>query len=231
MDTQTTTEITPFDRFFLDLIRWRTWIAGMRESALRMIEIAKTKPTNARQDSNLYRDNLGRVWRMAHHPRYALVELRRTSEPFGAYEDTDNRVPFERYPGEAGIAKLLGVESVERSHSSPEADWPWEVKEVGRGDISTLAYFESSLARDERGIALADKLLAQRPAIEVWMKAMGLALDRRDRRATDLDWVTLFSKFAPELSSDVPDCGSIVCHLHAAIDTLGGCHGVREYYH
>ena len=82
----------------------------------------------------------------------------------------------------------------------------------------------------ERGMALADRLLAQREEITAIMPKVAVAVARRRPESTDNDWRGMLQGYAPEFAhEDVPDPSGPLCILHAALDVLGGYPGIRSY--
>lgn len=216
------------DDFFRALVEWRAWTATLKASAERLSTLARKKHKRARLETNLLRDNHGRIWR---HRNWigstGYEEVRRSSEPFGPYHAHGALKKCGDGPEE--LLYLLEATSVQRSYECPEEDWPWEL-ETKRGEKSTYELAQADIASTEAGIALVDLLLTRRKPIENWMISMGHALDRQNPDSIELDWPTLLAKFAPTHARQrLPHHDKLKGVLHAIIDDLGGFPGIRQY--
>ncbi len=187
--------------FFENLERYRSWCAKSARDAEAWIRRCEQRP-GMRFDFNLWVREDGSVWMMGSYGKWYRM-LRDGKGPWVRTFQAAQMVPKE-----------------EMARCKPDDDWAWY---RGSGEA---AFWEDSRNRSLRGVALASTLLNQREEVEAWAKSY--AGDRSSLESTNRDYEDLLERFAPGYK-DVPDFGSICCTLHAWLDTLGGCDGIRLY--
>ena len=214
---------------FIEAIqKWKEWCQEMLATSTERLEFARTMPEGLEQDGNVLFDKCGLVYR-------------RMGDTLEYIERADKNDPWSRYTKTGYIeAKFGGYrDGVEVFKTGP---YPHEELVLTRGEFtdhrtwarmrygSTVARYETTVAYNRRGVELADQILGKADEVTEWMAHWALASDRTNLEMIDLDWTMLATRFGLSVSmNDVPDCGSIMCSLHAELDKLGGHENIRGY--
>lgn len=199
--------MTTANDFFENLVRWRGWCAEMIPSAEEWIKEGQARP-GMKFDYNLFRHADGSVWGFGPNDSW----IRMTRQGQGRWLKTDE------------VRSDLSRESLIRCQKGDDWAWFFDDGEFG-SKFDTCYYWKSSRDLALRGMAFADALLSQRAAIEAWANEFAAGMDRSNPRCLDGDFRALVESFCPHVNAndpDVPDYGSLLCMLHAWLDTISG---------
>jgi hypothetical protein len=207
--------------------RWLDWVQKSLDGALRMVAVAKSKPSGLKQDSNLILDSEGHVWEHDWH-RNVYAELARTTT-FGPYVATGRTIPDDPRRAFNGGDPMTfsGVTFVAKGWSQSDADWTWIPDRYG---MSSLSYYQGTVEYNARGATFAAAVLAV-PAeeLDVWARRRAdtatFDVDRgQHRRGTDHlngDWPSFLAAFSLP-TGELPDSGALRCHVHLMVDRAAG---------
>lgn len=225
------------DQFFSSIERYYTqdvqrWVA----SSTKMLEIALTKPRNARTDLNICRDTNGTTYKMGNLDvhTFGYWEMRRSGPGLAPYKRTGVFIPEDRTEKQKGSNRLASINGipVEQAMDHPEADWAWYIEE-GENPHTDFDYALSSLRGDLLAHHFVGILKKQRHDIAQWLIEYAAKSNRPDAASWKQDVSDFYSRFAIALApggKDLPDPSGIHAQLHHTLDRLAGYSG-REYLH